>query len=164
MDFELGEQSDAFRAEVRAFLDEHMTPEVREQVRATGSMHNWRLHKALAAKGWLAAGWPVEYGGQGRSPLELTAMREELKKQHAPVEGLGMTMLVAHAIMRCGHEEMKADIIGRAINGGILICLGYSEPQGGSDVASARTCRPSAIRAGDSRLRDQRAEGLHDAG
>jgi alkylation response protein AidB-like acyl-CoA dehydrogenase len=146
VDFELGERSEAFRAEVREFLDEHMTPAVRERVRASGTMHDWELHKALAAKGWIAAGWPVEYGGQGRSPLEMTAMREELKKRHVPVEGLGMTMLVTHTIRRCGTEAMKADIIPRAINGEILICLGYSEPQGGSDVASART---SAARDGE---------------
>jgi alkylation response protein AidB-like acyl-CoA dehydrogenase len=146
MDFELGERSEEFRAEVRAFLDEHMTPAVRDRVRTSGTMHDWELHKALAAKGWIAAGWPVEYGGQGRSPLEMTAMREELKKRHVPIEGLGMTMLVAHTILRCGNEATKADIIPRAINGEILICLGYSEPQGGSDVASART---TAVRDGD---------------
>jgi alkylation response protein AidB-like acyl-CoA dehydrogenase len=145
MDFELGERSEEFRAEVRTFLDEHMTPAVRERVRASGTMHDWELHKALAAKGWIAAGWPVEYGGQGRSPLEMTAMREELKKRHVPIEGLGMTMLVAHTILRCGNEATKAEIIPRAINGEILICLGYSEPQGGSDVASART---TAVRDG----------------
>jgi len=146
MNFDLGEESDAFRAEVRAFLDEHLTPEVHEQVRTTGSMHHWGLHRALAAKGWLAAGWPVELGGQGRDPLQLTAMREEMKARHAPVEGLGMTMLIANTIRLCGSEAMKADIIPRAINGEILICLGYTETQGGSDVASART---RAVRDGD---------------
>ncbi|TDC74906.1 acyl-CoA dehydrogenase family protein [Actinomadura sp. 7K507] len=139
MNFDLGPESEAFRTEVAAFLDEHVTSDVRERVRRTGSMHDWELHRALASRGWLAAGWPEEYGGQGRSPLELMAMREELKKRHAPTEGMGMTMLVARTVLEHGTERMRAGIVPRAINGEILICLGYTEPQGGSDVASART-------------------------
>jgi alkylation response protein AidB-like acyl-CoA dehydrogenase len=139
MNFELGADGEAFRREVAAFLDEHLTPDVRERVRRSGSMHDWELHRALAGRGWLAAGWPREYGGQGRSPLELMAMREELKKRHAPTEGMGMTMLVARTLLDAAPERMRAEIIPRAINGEILICLGYTEPQGGSDVASART-------------------------
>ncbi|GAA0960094.1 acyl-CoA dehydrogenase family protein [Actinocorallia libanotica] len=139
MNFALDAESEAFRAEVAAYLDEHLTPEVRERVRRTGSMHDWELHRALARRGWLAAGWPKEYGGQGRSPLELMAMREELKRRHAPTEGMGMTMLVARTILAAGSERMRAEVIPRAINGEILICLGYTESQGGSDIASART-------------------------
>ena len=139
MNFDLGPENDAFRAEVVAYLDEHLTPAVRQRVRATGIMHDWELHRALAAKGWIAAGWPKEYGGQGRSPLELMAMREELKRRHAPTEGLGMTILVARAVREFGSEELRKRIIPAAINGEILMCLGYSEPQGGSDVASAQT-------------------------
>ncbi|ROO85177.1 hypothetical protein EDD29_2717 [Actinocorallia herbida] len=139
MNFELDAAAEAFRAEVAAYLDEHLTPEVRERVRRSGSMHDWELHRALARRGWLAAGWPVEYGGQGRSPLELMAMREELKRRHAPTEGLGMTVLVARTILAAGSPEMKADVVPRAVRGEILLCLGYTEPHGGSDVASART-------------------------
>jgi alkylation response protein AidB-like acyl-CoA dehydrogenase len=144
--FDLGPEVEAFRAEVAEFLDEHLTPEVRAQVRATGSHHNWDLHRALGARGWIAASWPVEYGGQGRNPLEMMAMREEMKKRHAPTEGLGMTLLVTRAVRDFGSEELKQQIIPRAINGDILLCLGYSEPQGGSDVASAKT---RAVREGD---------------
>ena len=146
VNFDLGPESEAFRAQVAAFLDEHLTPDVRERVRRTGSMHDWELHRALASRGWLAAGWPEEYGGQGRSPLELMAMREELKRRHAPTEGMGMTMLVARTILDVGSERMRAGVVPRAIGGEILICLGYTEPQGGSDVASART---KAERDGD---------------
>jgi alkylation response protein AidB-like acyl-CoA dehydrogenase len=146
MDFELGPDIEAFRAEVAGFLDEHLTPAVRAKVRATGSMHDWDLHRALGRNGWIGAGWPVEYGGQGRSPLEMLAMREELKRRHAPTEGLGMTLLVINAVRDFGSPELRHDIIPRALRGELLACLGYSEPQGGSDVASART---RAVRDGD---------------
>ncbi|GAB2851293.1 acyl-CoA dehydrogenase family protein [Actinocorallia aurea] len=146
MNFDDDAAAESFRVEVAAYLDEHLTPEVRARVRRTGSMHDWELHRALARRGWIAAGWPREYGGQGRSPLELMAMREELKRRHAPTEGLGMTVLVARTILAAGSPEMKADIVPRAVNGEILLCLGYTEPHGGSDVAGART---RAVRDGD---------------
>lgn len=137
--FDLGPEAEAFRAEVVAFLDEHVTPEVHQRVLETGTYHDWDLHRALGEKGWIAASWPVEYGGQARNPLELMAMREEMKKRHAPLDGLGTTVLVARAVREFGCEELRNDIVPRAISGEILLCLGYSEPQGGSDVANART-------------------------
>lgn len=144
--FDLGEEAEAFRAEVAAFLAEHVTEAVHHQVLETGTYHNWDLHRALGEKGWIAASWPVEYGGQARNPLELMAMREEMKKVHAPLDGLGTTVLVARAVREFGCEELRNDIVPRAIRGEILLCLGYSEPQGGSDVASAKT---RAVRDGN---------------
>jgi len=146
IDFDLGVEAEAFRAEVAAFLDEHVTPDVLERVLETGTYHDWGLHRALGAKGWIAASWPQQYGGQDRNPLELMAMREEMKKRHAPLDGLGTTVLVARAVREFGCEELRTDIVPKAISGEILLCLGYSEPQGGSDVASART---RAVRDGD---------------
>ncbi|GAB3760852.1 alkylation response protein AidB-like acyl-CoA dehydrogenase [Nocardioides ginsengisegetis] len=146
IDFDLGPEAEAFRAEVAAFLDEHLTLEIQHRVRQSGSYHDWDLHRALGEKGWIAASWPAEYGGQDRDPLELMAMREEMKKVHAPVNGLGTTLLVARAVREFGCEELRNDIVPRAIAGEILLCLGYSEPQGGSDVASART---RAVRDGE---------------
>jgi alkylation response protein AidB-like acyl-CoA dehydrogenase len=59
---------EAFRAEVRAFLAEHVTDEVIETAHHTGTIHDWGLHSKMAAAGWISAGWPAEFGGQGRSP------------------------------------------------------------------------------------------------
>jgi alkylation response protein AidB-like acyl-CoA dehydrogenase len=146
IDFDLGAEAEAFRAEVAAFLDEHVTPEVHHRVLETGTYHDWALHRALGAKGWIAASWPAAYGGQDRNPLELMAMREEMKKRHAPLDGLGTTVLVARAVREFGCEELRNGIVPKAISGEILLCLGYSEPQGGSDVASAKT---KAVRDGE---------------
>ena len=46
--------------------------------------HNWEFHRALGAQGWIAASWPEEYGGQGRDPFEMTAMRDELRLAGRP--------------------------------------------------------------------------------
>jgi hypothetical protein len=143
MNFDLDESTELFRSEVVAFLDEHVTAETRARAQASGTRHDWGLHRALAKRGWLGAGWPVAYGGQGRDPLEMGVLRDEMKRRHVPADGMGITLMVAHVILHAGSEEMKQEIIPKVLNGELLICLGYTEPQGGSDVAGART---SAVR------------------
>jgi len=90
MDFSLPAEVETFRAEVRAFLAEHVTDEVIERAHTTGTIHDAELHKQMAAEGWVSAGWPAEYGGQGRSPLEMNALTEEMYLSGAPVDGLGV--------------------------------------------------------------------------
>jgi alkylation response protein AidB-like acyl-CoA dehydrogenase len=146
MDFRMGEKSDAFRAEVREFLDEQMTHELEERLYRTGVSNDEDFTKALADNGYLALGWPVEWGGQGREPFEVMAYMEEVQKYDAPSYGIGTTINVARVLHALGTEEQKADILRPALRGEIIICLGFSEPESGSDVAAAQT---KAVRDGD---------------
>jgi 3-oxocholest-4-en-26-oyl-CoA dehydrogenase alpha subunit len=146
MDFRMGEKSDTFREEVREFLGEQMTLELEEKLYRTGVSNDEDFTKALADKGWLALGWPVEWGGQGRDPLEVMAYMEEVQKFDAPSYGIGTTMAVARVLHALGTDEQKADILRPALRGEIIICLGFSEPESGSDVAAAQT---KAVRDGD---------------
>jgi hypothetical protein len=146
MDFSLPTEVEAFRAEVRAFLAEHVTDEVVETAHRTGTVHDWGLHRSMAAEGWLSAGWPAEYGGQGRSPLEMNALTEEMYLAGAPVDGLGVASLVAHTLLIDGTEWQKATIIPEILAGEALCSLGYSEPDAGSDVAA---CATRAVPADD---------------
>jgi len=146
MDFRLGERSDAFRDEVRAFLGEHFGPEMVERAHDTGTSHNWEFHRALGARGWIAASWPEEYGGQGRDPMEMTALRDELRMAGVPTDGLGQTIMIARTLRAVGTEEQKQQFIPPALAGEILFALGYTEPDSGSDVAAAKT---RAVRDGD---------------
>lgn len=146
MDFRLGEKSDAFRNQVKDFLDEQMTVELEERLYRTGVSNDEGFTKALAERGWLALGWPVEWGGQGRDPLEVMAYSEELQKVDAPTYGIGTTVMVAKIIHTLGTDEQKAEILRPALRGEIIICLGFSEPESGSDVAAAQT---KAERDGD---------------
>ena len=141
MDFRLGEHSDAFRAEARAFLDEALPPEVKAQMEETGIHHNWDFHRKLVERGWLAPGWPVEYGGQGRDRLEVLAFAEEFQRAGAPTYGTGTTLMIANVIRLIGTEEQKKLILPRALGGEIIIVLGFTEPESGSDVAAARPRR-----------------------
>jgi len=146
MDFRLGPSSDALRREIRAFLDEHVTPELEEQLHRTGVFHDAEFTRALADGGWLAPGWPVEFGGQGLDPIEMLTVAEQLREAGAPTYGIGTTLMVATVIRAVGTEEQKSEILPRALSGEIVIVLGFSEPEAGSDVAAVRT---RAVRDGD---------------
>jgi alkylation response protein AidB-like acyl-CoA dehydrogenase len=145
-DFRLGADVQAFRTEVRAFLAEHVTDEVIETAHETGTIHDWGLHRKQAAAGHISAGWPAEYGGGGRSPLEMNALSEDMYLSGAPVDGLGVASLVAHTILIDGTEWQKETIVPEIIRGEAMCCLGYSEPDAGSDVASVVS---KAVRDGD---------------
>jgi alkylation response protein AidB-like acyl-CoA dehydrogenase len=147
MDFRLGEKSEQLRKETRAFLDEVLTEEILETCHETGVNHHPDFAAALRDKGWLALGWPVEAGGQGRDPLEVLAYGEEIQRRNAPVYAIGTTMAVAHVIYDLGTQAQKDEILPKALNAEVLIALGFTEPENGSDAAAAAT---RAVRAGDS--------------
>jgi alkylation response protein AidB-like acyl-CoA dehydrogenase len=146
MDFRLGEKSEKVRLEARAFLAEALTPEVRQKMEETGVHHSWDFHRKLVERGWLAPGWPKEFGGQGRDPLEVYAFAEELQRAGAPTYGVGTTLMIAGVIRHIGTEEQKRLILPPALAGEIIIVLGFTEPESGSDVAAAQT---RAVRDGD---------------
>jgi alkylation response protein AidB-like acyl-CoA dehydrogenase len=146
MDFRLGEKSEVLRKEAREFLDEVLTEEMLEECYRSGVMHNVEFTKAMRDKGWLAPGWPVEYGGQGRDPIELLALSEELARAGAPTYGIGMTMMIAWVINVVGTEEQKREILPKALAGEIVIAFGFTEPENGSDAAAAAT---RAVQTGD---------------
>lgn len=146
MDFRLGDRSDAFRDEVRAFLAEALTDEVRERMRRTGVRHDWEFHRARVARGWLAPGWPEEMGGQGRDPMEMMALAEELQRADAPTYAVGTTLMVANIIRHVGTERQRQEVLPAALRGEIIIVLGFTEPECGSDVAAVQT---RAVRDGD---------------
>jgi alkylation response protein AidB-like acyl-CoA dehydrogenase len=146
MDFRRDEDSATFEREVRNVLDEVLTPEVRARVKATGSSHDWTMHRAFAERGWLAAALPVELGGDGRSPDQMSTLFRELELADAPYDGLSITMLVAYVLGHIGTPEQKERFLGPMLRGERIPCLGYSESESGSDVAAAAT---TATRDGD---------------
>ncbi|MCU1372686.1 MAG: acyl-CoA dehydrogenase protein [Ilumatobacteraceae bacterium] len=145
-DFRLDPAVQTFRDEIRAFLTEHVTEQVIEDAHRTGTIHDWGLHEKMADAGWISAGWPSEFGGQGRSPLEMNSLSEEMYFSGAPVDGLGVASLVAHTLLIDGTDWQKQTIIPEILSGKAMCCLGYSEPDAGSDVASVMT---KAVRDGD---------------
>jgi alkylation response protein AidB-like acyl-CoA dehydrogenase len=146
MDFRLDPETEAFRREVRAFVDEHLTAEIVERALTTGTMHDWGFHRALCERGYLAAGWPAEVGGLGRSAIDQCVLAQELYASGAPIDSLSIAAMVGATLLVCGTEEQQREVVPRILSGEVLCCLGYSEPDAGSDVAAVAT---RAVRDGD---------------
>jgi alkylation response protein AidB-like acyl-CoA dehydrogenase len=146
MDFRLDTETVALRDEIRAFLDEHLDAGIVERALTTGTMHDWGLHRKLCERGYLAAGWPVEVGGLGRSAVATTTLLQELYRSGAPVDGMGIAAMVGATLLLRGTDEQRNEILPRILAGEVLCCLGYSEPDAGSDVAAVQT---RAVRDGD---------------
>ncbi len=146
MSFEFSAEAEAFREEVRAFLDEHLTPDILERVERTGTVHDWGFYRALAERNWITTGWPAQWGGQPRTNEEVAVLWEELGLRGAPIDGFSMTTMICKTLMTCGTDEQRSRVLPLVAAGDAIICLGYTEPHSGSDVAAART---TAKRDGD---------------
>ena len=99
----------------------------------------------MAADGWLGIGWPVEYGGQGRTPIEQFIFYDESMRAGAPVPMLTINS-VAPTIMNFGTQEQKDFFLPKILAGEITFCIGYTEPESGTDLGSLKT---RAVRDGE---------------
>ncbi|MBM4406385.1 MAG: acyl-CoA dehydrogenase [Chloroflexi bacterium] len=142
MDLRPGPIEEAFRKEVRAFLDQELPPDwpaAYQDDRKKKSAIEKSFRKRLAAKGWLTMGWPKAYGGQERSVLEQMVYNEELAKRKAPPGRSMGVMWVGPLILRYGMEEQKQTHISRIVADTVNWCTLYSEPNAGSDLAGLQT-------------------------
>jgi alkylation response protein AidB-like acyl-CoA dehydrogenase len=128
-----------YRQDARAWVARHVDPAWAEQQHASGSYHTPQLHALLAEQGWLGAGWPAEYGGTTNDPDMASALIEEISAAGLHTDGWVTTRMICNTIMHTATEEQKREVIGGAVRGEILIVLGYTEPDSGSDVAAAKT-------------------------
>ncbi len=101
--------------------------------------------KQIAADGWLGIGWPKEYGGQDRSPIEQLIFFDEAQRAEAPVPMLSINT-VGPTIMRFGTEDQKNRFLPGILAGELNFAIGYTEPGSGTDLASLKT---KAVRDGD---------------
>jgi hypothetical protein len=139
----------AFRDEVRAWLRDNLPAELREKVVDHGELTKddlQRWHRLLAAKGWIAPAWPVEWGGTGWSVVQRYIFEEECGYAGTPpLVPFGLAMC-APVLFQFGTEAQKKRFLPRIYSGDEFWCQGYSEPGSGSDLASLRT---AARREGD---------------
>jgi len=149
MEIEYNAEERAFRDEVRAFLNDNLSPEVAAKVKRSEQptpeeMVHW--HRVLGDKGWLAMHWPVEHGGPGWSPIQKHVFEEETAEAGAPrLLPFGINM-VAPVIMKFGTQAQKDYYLPRILKTEDWWAQGYSEPGAGSDLASLKT---RAVRDGD---------------
>lgn len=149
MDFGYSEENERFRGEIRDFIKQNVTPEVRAELRAQAGHGMGPLTRelilAIGAKGWIGMSWPEEYGGRNADRIDQYIFEEELVRARIPLN-IGNFIEQAPAIMAAGTEEQKRYFIPRLVRGEVTFALGYSEPSGGTDLASLKT---RAVEDGD---------------
>jgi 3-oxocholest-4-en-26-oyl-CoA dehydrogenase alpha subunit len=138
----LAEHRDA----ARAWADANVRPEWVDEQRRTGTHETLELHALLARDGILGAGWPPEYGGTDVDPDYARAVYQELSYRGLEAHGRASTMMIIRTIQHVAGEDQKREYLSGALRGEMMMALGYSEPDSGSDVAAATT---SAVRDGD---------------
>jgi alkylation response protein AidB-like acyl-CoA dehydrogenase len=143
-------EQEQLQRELRAYFAGLITPERREALMSTsGEYGSGDVYRETVAQmgrdGWLALGWPVEYGGQARSTMDQLIFTDEAAVAGAPVPFLTINS-VAPTIMAFGTEEQKRFYLPKIAAGDIHFSIGYSEPGAGTDLAALRT---TAVREGD---------------
>ena len=141
------DEQKALRDELRSYYEAMLTDEIQDELsrsEGVGPLAR-RLWKQMASDGWAGIGWPKEYGGQGRTPIEQFVFFDESMRAGAPVPMLTINS-VAPTIMQYGSEEQKAFYLPKILAGEIHFAIGYTEPEAGTDLASLKT---RAVRDGD---------------
>ena len=135
-------EAEAYREKVQAFLAEKLPADWQGIGRLDGKelvdfVTDWR--RILFEGGYLAPGWPVEYGGAGLSALEQVLIGEEFAKAGVPTGGpndvFGIQML-GNTLLQWGTEDQKHHYLPRILSGEDTWCQGYSEPNAGSDLSN----------------------------
>jgi alkylation response protein AidB-like acyl-CoA dehydrogenase len=151
MNFRFSPEDEAFRGEIRAFLEAEWPGGTGDA--SVDSDEEYEVERAfereLAERGWLTMAWPPEYGGLGASNVRQAIMKEECSYSRAPYgggPGGQATGLVGPAVMVHGSGEQKRRFLPPIARGEHYWCQGFSEPNAGSDLASVQT---RAVRDGD---------------
>jgi alkylation response protein AidB-like acyl-CoA dehydrogenase len=144
------DEQQALRRELRAYFADLMTPERKAALVGGGEAGEYGdayldVVSRMGDDGWLALGWPTEYGGQNRSMMDQLIFTDEAATAGAPVPFLTINS-VAPTIMHYGTDEQKAFFLPRIAAGDLHFSIGYSEPGAGTDLADLRT---TAVTDGD---------------
>src|SRR5262245_17296405 len=147
MDFRLSAAEEAFRAEVRAWLQVNLpagwgTPAYRKPESGAEKIAASKAWQAtLHRGGWAGITWPREFGGRGATLVEQLIFNEECAAANAP-DSINLSValgLVGPTLMACGTPEQQAHFLPRILRGDDIWCQGFSEPNAGSDLAALKT-------------------------
>jgi alkylation response protein AidB-like acyl-CoA dehydrogenase len=144
--YDLGPAGNELREQVRRWLDQNWSGD--RKARFDEQPFEKREFDADFARdigktGWIGLGWPKQFGGQARSPLEQIALMETMEQGEAPRIGASIQ---ANALMMFGTPAQQQKYLPEILRGEAMHGMGYSEPQAGSDLAALRT---SAVRDGE---------------
>jgi alkylation response protein AidB-like acyl-CoA dehydrogenase len=147
LDIRLSSEQLALRDQLRRYFAELMTPERRAALSShePGGAAYRAVVRQLGADGWLGVGWPKEYGGQGRSPIEQFIFFDEAQRASVPIPMVTLNT-VGPTLMRFGSDGQRRFFLPPILRGEMHFAIGYSEPGAGTDLASLRT---RAVRDGE---------------
>ena len=147
LDFSAEQQ--ALRKEIRNYYKGLLTPELRRALNEEREQMGGPVYRhivgCMGAAGWLGIGWPKEYGGQGRSPIEQFIFWDETYRARAPLPIIPVNT-IGPTLMQFGSEAQKAEMLPKVLKGELHFAVGYTEPSAGTDLASLQT---QAVREGD---------------
>lgn len=147
MNLEETPEQSALRQELRTYFAELLPPEKRRVAgeQGVGGEHFREIVRLLGKDGWLGIGWPVEFGGQGRSAEDQFVFFDEVQRAGLPFPFVTVNT-VGPTLMKFGTEEQKERFLPGILAGEIVFAIGYTEPEAGTDLASLRT---KAVRDGE---------------
>jgi len=137
----------ALQRQLRGYFQELLDPDTVEELshsRGVGPAVR-RVWKQMCTDGWAGIGWPVEYGGQGKGPIDQFIFFDEAMRAGAPVPMLTINT-VGPTIMNFGTQWQKDHFLPKLLAGDLHFCIGYSEPGAGTDLAALKT---RAVRDGE---------------
>lgn len=146
VDFDRGEEARSLAAEVDAFFEAHLTPELRSKAHFSWEGHDPDLHRKLAEAGLLFPDWPTGIGGRAATPYAAAAARDVWEDHNWSSVASQVARMVGFIIDRFGSERLKREVLARLASGDAVCSLGWSEPGAGSDVFA---CETRAERDGD---------------
>lgn len=142
------ERKDAFRQQVRDWLEQNCPPSLCDENSLYDSSLTLKNRQGdaklwlqrMAEKGWTAPNWPKQYGGGGLDLYQHKILRQEMKRLNAPTpfSGMGLSM-IGPTLLELGSEDQKQRHISKIVAGEVHWCQGYSEPNAGSDLANLQT-------------------------
>jgi len=126
IDFDFGEGAEALAAEVRAFFEKTLTPELRAKAHYSFDGHDPGVHRKLAEAGLLFPSWPKEFGGRGATPYESSLSRGVWEEFGWTGHAAGTTQMVGAIIRRFGSDDLKREVLDRIVRGEAICSLGFS--------------------------------------
>ena len=162
MHCQLTDAQQALREELRSYFERSLTPDLKEALRVHAATPEYKqVIRQFGRDGYLAVGWPVEYGGRGYGPVEQMIFVQEALRAGAPIPFVTLSTL-GPTLMVHGSEAQKKKLLPGIASGELHFAIGYTEPGSGTDLASLKTratVTDDGFRVNGSKIYTSHAEG-----